>query len=68
MKQCRNQALLFKRLATLRSNAPLFDNVDQFRWRGPTNGFAAWTQWIDAQRLLERCVAAHAARPLRAAL
>jgi len=57
----REQALLFKRLATLRSDAPLFDNVDQLRWRGPTDGFAAWTQRMDAPRLLERCLAAHTA-------
>jgi len=57
----REQALLFKRLATLRSDAPLFDSVDQLRWRGPTDGFAAWTQRMDAPRLLERCLAAHAA-------
>lgn len=57
----REQALLFKRLATLRSDAPLFDNVDQLRWRGPSDGFAAWTQRIDAPRLLERCLAAQTA-------
>jgi 5'-3' exonuclease len=54
----RQQALLFKRLATLRSDAALFDDVDQLRWRGPTDGFAAWAQRIEAPRLLERCVAA----------
>ena len=32
------QALLFKRLATLRTDAPLFDDVDALRWRGPTAG------------------------------
>jgi 5'-3' exonuclease len=57
----REQALLFKRLATLRSDAPLFDNVDQLRWRGPTDAFAIWAQRLDAPRLLERCLAAHAA-------
>jgi 5'-3' exonuclease len=57
----REQALLFKQLATLRSDAPLFDNVDQLRWRGPADGFAAWTQRMDAPRLLERCLAAHKA-------
>ena len=56
----RDQALLFKRLATLRSDAPLFDSVDTLRWRGPSSGFAAWTQRIDAPRLLERCLAAQA--------
>jgi 5'-3' exonuclease len=52
------QALLFKRLATLVSDAPLFDNVDQLRWRGPADGFEGWTQRIGAPRLLERCLAA----------
>jgi 5'-3' exonuclease len=56
----REQALLFKRLATLRSDAPLFDHVEQLHWRGPTDGFAAWAQRIDAPRLLERCLAAQA--------
>ena len=56
----RHHALLFKRLATLRSDAPLFDSVDQLRWRGPTDEFAAWMQRADAPRLLERCIAAQA--------
>jgi len=54
----REHALLFKRLATLRSDAPLFDDVDQLRWRGPTDAFTAWMQRIDAPRLLERGLAA----------
>jgi 5'-3' exonuclease len=29
-------ALLFKTLATLRTDAPLFANVDELEWRGPT--------------------------------
>jgi 5'-3' exonuclease len=57
----RHEALLFKRLATLRSDAPLFDTVDQLRWRGPSGEFAAWAQRIDAPRLLERCLAAQTA-------
>ena len=54
----REQALLFKRLATLRRDAPLFDDIDQLRWRGPTAEFATWTQRMGAPRLLERCLAA----------
>ena len=54
------QALLFKRLATLRRDAALFDDVEQLRWRGPTEGFAQWTQRMGAPRLLERCLAASA--------
>lgn len=51
----RDLALLFKRLATLKTDAPLFRNVDKLRWSGPTHAFASWTQRMDAPRLLERC-------------
>jgi len=54
----RDLALLFKRLATLRTDAPLFRNVDELRWRGPTDAFAAWTERIGAPRLLERSLSA----------
>lgn len=57
----RDSALLFKRLATLRTDAPLFHDVDELRWRGPTDAFAAWTERIGAPDLLERCVAAQRA-------
>jgi 5'-3' exonuclease len=52
-------ALLFKDLATLRTHAPLFTDVDQLRWRGPTDGFAAWVERMGEARLLERCDRAH---------
>jgi 5'-3' exonuclease len=52
------QALLFKRLATLRSDAKLFRNVESLRWRGPKKRFALWAQEADASRLLERCLEA----------
>jgi 5'-3' exonuclease len=51
------QALLFKRLATLRSDADLFGSVEALRWRGPTAAFTAWTERAQAPRLLERCLA-----------
>jgi 5'-3' exonuclease len=50
----RDLALLFKRLATLKTDAPLFRDVDELRWHGPTEAFAAWTSRIGAPRLLER--------------
>ena len=50
----REMALLFKTLATLRTDAPLFKRVDELRWKGPTRSFAAWTEKMDAPRLLER--------------
>ena len=54
-------ALLFKRLATLRTDAPLFRDVDTLRWRGPTDDFAAYAKRIDAVRLVERCAKARGA-------
>ena len=54
-------ALLFKQLATLRTDAPLFERAEALRWRGPAAKFAAWTERANAPRLLERCVAAAAA-------
>jgi 5'-3' exonuclease len=50
----RELALLFKNLATLRSDACLFRDIDELRWRGPTNGFAAWVERLGYPRLLER--------------
>lgn len=54
-------ALLFKRLATLRTDAKLFSDVESLRWRGPTNAFGAWAQRIGEPKLLQRAVAAQAA-------
>jgi 5'-3' exonuclease len=54
----RELALLFKDLATLRTDASLFGDVDDLRWRGPTDAFAAWTERMEAPRLLERCLKA----------
>jgi 5'-3' exonuclease len=51
----RDLALLFKNLATLRTDAPLFKKVDTLRWRGATPAFAAWADRMKAPRLLERC-------------
>jgi 5'-3' exonuclease len=50
----RDLALLFKRLATLRTDAPLFDNVDELQWRGATTAFAAMADRIGTPRLAER--------------
>jgi 5'-3' exonuclease len=51
----RDLALLFKKLATLRTDAPLFKKVETLRWRGATLAFAAWADRMEAPRLLERC-------------
>ncbi|MBB6093676.1 5'-3' exonuclease [Povalibacter uvarum] len=50
------QALLFKKLATLRTDAPLFADVEELRWRGPTDAFRALTVEFDNPRLLARCL------------
>ncbi len=50
----RKQALLFKQLATLRTDAPLFKNISELRWRGPTAAFAAFCKKIGDEKLMER--------------
>ncbi|HJU65380.1 MAG TPA: 5'-3' exonuclease H3TH domain-containing protein [Gemmatimonadaceae bacterium] len=50
----RELALLFKDLATLRTDAPLVADVDALRWQGPTDGFVDIAQRMDASRVLER--------------
>ena len=50
----RKRALLFKQLATLRTDAPLFKNVDELRWCGPTPSFAAVAKKIGDARLAMR--------------
>ncbi len=51
----RDLALLFKRLATLRTDAPLFRDMDELKWRGPTSEFAACAEHLGDARLLRRC-------------
>src|SRR2546429_354642 len=47
-------ALLFKNLATLRIDAPLFANVNELRWRGATPAFASVAKKIGDARLATR--------------
>jgi 5'-3' exonuclease len=47
-------ALLFKNLATLRTDAPLFSDVDQLRWTGATPAFAEWAERLGDPKLLAR--------------
>jgi 5'-3' exonuclease len=54
----RDLALLFKDLATLRTDAPLFRDVEELRWRGPTDAFAACAAQLGDARLLARCLKA----------
>jgi len=55
-----DQALLFKNLATLRTDAPLFNDVEELRWSGPKAAFEQWTERMQAPAVLKRCLkAAH---------
>jgi 5'-3' exonuclease len=54
----RETALLFKKLATLRTDAPLFRDVAELRWRGATSAFAPWVERMGAPALLQRKVQA----------
>ncbi len=51
----RELALLFKDLATLRTDAPLFEDVDELRWLGPTPDFENQAARLGDDRLVERC-------------
>jgi 5'-3' exonuclease len=50
----RDLALLFKRLATLRTDAELFADIDELKWRGPTDRFQACAAQLGDTRLLAR--------------
>ena len=62
------QALLFKDLATLRTDAALFENTVDLEWVGATDEFESWTDRMQAPRLFERSINAQKARiePARA--
>lgn len=59
----RDRALLFKRLATLRTDAKLFDDVEQLRWRGPTTTFETFAAKMGEPKLLTRANAVAAKLP-----
>ena len=52
----REQALLFRTLATLRTDIELFDDVEQLRWQGPTPEFEAMAARLDAAKVEGRRV------------
>lgn len=53
--QRKDLALLFKTLATLRTDAPLFADPEALRWGGPTQEFARCAERLGDTRLLSRC-------------
>jgi 5'-3' exonuclease len=44
----RDRAFLFRDLATLRTDLPLFDSIDALKWSGPTPAFAPLAARLDA--------------------
>jgi len=61
----RDDALLFRTLATLRTDSPLGVDVDDLRWRGPQPHFAAWAERFGAPSLHTRATTLAAIRTTR---
>jgi 5'-3' exonuclease len=53
-----NDALLFRTLATLRLDVPVFETVDDLRWTGPRSKFEEYCQQMKSPDLLRRVTAA----------
>jgi 5'-3' exonuclease len=49
-----DDAVLFRTLATLRLDVPVFETVDELRWKGPHADFEAWCQRLKSPDLLRR--------------
>jgi 5'-3' exonuclease len=58
-----NDALLFRTLATLRLDVPVFDSVDDLRWAGPRANFRLFCQRIKSPGLFDRATSARSGRP-----
>jgi 5'-3' exonuclease len=58
----REDALRFRTLATLRTDAPIGTDVDGLRWVGPRPDFPAWAARLGSPALQERAAALAAAR------
>jgi 5'-3' exonuclease len=55
----RERALLFRTLATLRTDVPLGAGVDALRWTGPGPAFGEWAERLGAPSLAERAARLH---------
>ena len=58
-----NDALLFRTLATLRLDVPVFNTVEDLRWNGPGTSFEEQCRRLKAPDLLRRTQAAASKRP-----
>lgn len=50
LKRDREQALLFRKIATIRLDVPVFESVDELEYQGPTPAFAAIKDRLDSAR------------------
>jgi 5'-3' exonuclease len=58
-----NDALLFRTLATLRLDVPVFETVEDLRWKGPRPNFEEYCQRMKSPDLLRRVASARSTRP-----
>jgi 5'-3' exonuclease len=63
LSENRDRALLFRDLATLRTDIDLFGSIDELRWNGPTPAFAALAAQLDGAQSLESSPTSADARP-----
>jgi 5'-3' exonuclease len=49
-----NDAILYRLLATLQRDAPVFDNVDEIRWNGPRTDFEDYCERLQSPALYRR--------------
>ena len=52
-----DEALLFRKLATLREDAPVFDRIEDLRWKGPGTDFEKYCRRLQSEALLKRATA-----------
>ena len=50
LKRDRDKALLFRQIATIRTDVPVFETVDELEYQGPTPAFAALKDRLDSAR------------------
>jgi 5'-3' exonuclease len=57
LAQDRERAFLFRDLATLRHDLPLFASIEELRWSGPTPAFAPLAARLDRARVVQPATA-----------
>jgi 5'-3' exonuclease len=60
-----NEALLYRTLATLRLDVPVFDTVEDLRWQGPRPSFEEQSRRMKAPELFDRAMSAGARGVIR---